>query len=107
MPNNLVKSVAKKTGKNVDEIEKLWSQAKAAADNEYKGLDKTDSGKYYAIVVSIFKKMAGIKEDYKEMEEDVDASTNLSTSNTAPGMQGLQYNKFSQMMRRKKTECEK
>lgn len=55
MPNNIVKSFAKKTGKTVQEVEKMWDEAKAIA---YKSGHKED----YDYVVGILKNMLKINE---------------------------------------------
>jgi len=61
MPNDVVKSFADKTGKSVDEMEKLWNKAKAKAKEEYPDI-KADSDEFYKRTMGIFKKMAGVKE---------------------------------------------
>lgn len=63
MPTAYIKSVAAKTGKSTKELEKIWSRAKAAASAQ----GKTDS---YALITSIFKKMAKIEST--EMFTDID-----------------------------------
>lgn len=58
MPNDLVKSYAKKSGKSIDEVEKIWNEAKAAA--EEKGL-KDD--KLYSYANAMLQKKLGIAEE--------------------------------------------
>jgi len=55
MPNNIVKSFAKKSGKSVDEVEKLWSEAKSAAEKEGHKED-------YNYIVGILKRMLSLNE---------------------------------------------
>ena len=59
MPNSLVQSFAKKSGKSVQEVEKLWTKAKDIAKE--KGLDDAD---VYAYTVGILKKILSISEDF-------------------------------------------
>jgi len=59
MPASIVKSIADKSGKSVDEVERLWGEAKAKAKEEGKSEDGDD---FYPYVVGILKRMAGIKE---------------------------------------------
>lgn len=54
MPNNIVKSFAKKSGKSIDEVEALWDKAVKLAVK--KGLVK-DTGAFFAYVTSTIKKM--------------------------------------------------
>ena len=53
MPSPIVKSLAKKNGLSVADVEKLWDRAKAAATNQI----KKDDPNFYAYVVAILKKM--------------------------------------------------
>jgi hypothetical protein len=70
MPPPQIKALAKKSGKSPAEVEKAWEKAK----KEAKGAKLSDgstipdseekwSGKHYAYVVGIVKKMLGMKED--------------------------------------------
>lgn len=72
MPSNLINSYAEKTGLSVEEVEKKWNQAKETVKKQYKDINET-SDKYYALTVSIFKKMLKMK------NEEMTATTN-STS---------------------------
>lgn len=57
MPNNVIKSYSKKTGKSESELEKKWAKAeKIAKDNGQKG--------NYPYIMGIFKRMLDIKEDF-------------------------------------------
>ena len=60
MPTASIKSFATKTGKSVEEVEKLYKEAKAQTEAEYK-ITKEDE-KYYPIVIGILKKMLKIKD---------------------------------------------
>lgn len=55
MPANIVKSFAEKTGKSVQEVEKLWDKAKELAAD---GGHKED----YNYIVGILKKMLKLNE---------------------------------------------
>ena len=56
MPNAMIKSFSKKTGKSVKDIEKLWNQAKEIVKNEYKGKVKPGTPQFFALVVTILNK---------------------------------------------------
>lgn len=60
MPNSLVKSFAKKTGKSIPEVESLWNKAEDIAS---KNSDINGEAKY-AYIVGILKKMLSIEEDF-------------------------------------------
>ena len=62
MPADLVKSFAEKTGKSVQEVEKLWDTAKELAD---KAGHKED----YAYITGILKKMLKLDESVKSFRE--------------------------------------
>lgn len=91
MPSNLVKSYAEKTGMSVEEVEKKWNEAKAIVKNEYKDI-APESEKYYALLVSIFKKMLKVK------TEDI-AATNTTSMG---GRDAIYANKIGSMKRIKK-----
>jgi hypothetical protein len=57
MPNQVIKSFAKKSGKSEADVEKLWNQAKGMASE--KGL-KDDA--FFAFATASLKTMCGIKE---------------------------------------------
>jgi len=52
MPSVLVKSLAKKYSKSIDDVESKWNRAKAIVSNQYGNVDD-----HYGAVVSIVKKM--------------------------------------------------
>ena len=54
MPNSIVKSFAKKTGKSVQDVEKLWDKAVGIAAKQ--GLAK-DSEAFFAYTTGVLKKM--------------------------------------------------
>jgi hypothetical protein len=56
----LIQSLADQSGKSVDDVEKLWNQAKESVKKEYK--IEPDSERFYALVVGTLKKMLGISE---------------------------------------------
>lgn len=59
MPSDVIKSFAKKSGKSEEEVEKLWKEAKAKAEEQ--GLEDE---KMYAYATAILKKMVGLDEAY-------------------------------------------
>jgi len=61
MPNALIKKYANLTGKEVEQVEKLWDKAKAIAKGE--GRDEKDDS-FYPYVVGILKRMLSINEDF-------------------------------------------
>jgi len=58
MPNTIIKSFSKKSGKSIQEVEKLWDKAKALAKEKM----PEDDEKFYAYVTSILKNMLSINE---------------------------------------------
>ena len=58
MPVAAIKTFSKKTGKSEKELESLWKRAKKLAKDE--GHEEE-----YDYIMAIFKKMSGIKENYK------------------------------------------
>lgn len=71
MPNNIVQSFAKKSGKSIDQVEKLWQKAKAIAAEEGHVED-------YAYITGILKKMLSIKEEQHYMKSYKDYIRELS-----------------------------
>lgn len=69
MPPNLVKSFSKKSGKSVDTIEKYWDDAQIVVSKQYPDVEK-DSDRYFALVTSIVKKMAGIEDKKVETRDN-------------------------------------
>ena len=66
MPNSIIKSFAKESGKSVGEVEKLWNQAKESAKKEGK---KESDDSFYAYVTGTLKKMLKISEGTTTMNE--------------------------------------
>lgn len=61
MPNNVVKSIARRTGKSPAEVEGKWQQAKRLTSHEYPHLGEKDED-FWAIVNSLTHKLSGVKE---------------------------------------------
>lgn len=59
MPAAVVKSFAKKTGKSVADVEKLWDKAKESAKKQR----DEDDPNFFRLVVGILKKMLKIEEN--------------------------------------------
>lgn len=74
MPNAIIKHFSDKSNKSVEEVEKLWNEAKKIAKKEYPDVKITDD-KYYAIVVGILKKMLGFNEDVNPANPAITTST--------------------------------
>lgn len=61
MPNSIIQSFAKKTGKSVSDVEALWKKAEDIAS---KNSDIDGGEAKYAYIVGILKKMLSIDEDF-------------------------------------------
>lgn len=57
MPSNLVKSLARKTGRSIKELEELWTQAKEITRSE--GIVESDKDNFYKYAVGVFKQSLG------------------------------------------------
>jgi len=77
MPSNVVTSFAKKTGKSVDDVEKMWDDAIKIVKKQYKDVEDS-SDDFYRLVTGILKKMLKI--------EDTSATTTLSLGGTTDGV---------------------
>jgi hypothetical protein len=62
MPNAVLQSFAKKTGKSLDTLEKYWNVAVKEAEKTFNKKQKDFTDKQYAFVTGMVKNMAGIKE---------------------------------------------
>jgi hypothetical protein len=60
MPSNVVTSFAKKTGKSVDDVEKMWDDAVEIVKKQYKDIED-GSEDFYRLVTGILKKMLKIE----------------------------------------------
>lgn len=64
MPSDLIKNYAEKTGKSIDELEKLWEKAKEITSE--KGFSEENSPDlFYSYTHGVFKRMLGIKDKGK------------------------------------------
>lgn len=93
MPNSLVQSFAKKSGKSVPEVEKLWNKVQDMAKE--KGLEDEHM---YAYTVGILKKMLSIEEDFAI---GVDGPAALDQGFPAPGNSGVFADKIGKIQKRK------
>jgi len=93
MPNSLIKSFAKKSGKTIPEVEKLWNKAQDMAKE--KGLEDDNM---YAYTVGILKKMLSIEEDFSI---GVSGSAALDQGFPAPGNPGVFADKIGKTRKRK------
>jgi hypothetical protein len=68
MASAQLKALSEKTGKSMEEVEKLWDKAKTIVSKEYKDVSKEkDSDKYYSLVMGVLKKSLGVKESFIDM----------------------------------------
>ena len=58
MPNSIIKSYAKKTGKSIEDIEKIWNQAKTEAASKF----DSENGSFWAYVNATTRAKLGLKE---------------------------------------------
>ena len=93
MPNSLVKSFAKKSGKSVEEVEKLWQEAEQIAKKN----DVKEESKY-AYIVGILKKMLSIDEDFSI---GVGGPAALDAGVPESGESGVFANKMGKTQKRK------
>lgn len=59
MPVASIKKIAKDSGKSIEEVEKIWDEAKSIVDREYPNIKK-ESNQYYSLVMAITKNMVGV-----------------------------------------------
>lgn len=59
MPNKVIKSYAKKTGKSEDELEKKWKKAEEITKKKFGSYEDN-----YGYVMGVFKKMISLKESF-------------------------------------------
>lgn len=93
MPNSLVQSFAKKSGKSLEEVEKLWNKVEDIAKE--KGLEDEYM---YAYTVGILKKMLSISEDFAI---GVDGPAALDAGVPESGNTGVFANKIGKTQKRK------
>jgi hypothetical protein len=65
MPVPLIKHLARETNKSVAEVEGMWEAAKEQADKKFKERDDH----YWAYVVAVTKRKAGVKDDSGNQEK--------------------------------------
>lgn len=68
MPVPYLSNLSKETGKSLDELEKLWGEAKKIASEHFNKPESEFGNKEFAYVVGVIKKMTGV-EDKKESLE--------------------------------------
>lgn len=69
MPNPIMKSFAKKADTTVKRVEKLWNKSEKLVMKKYDLTPQEDSDRFYALVVSVLKKILKIDKP-KEIIED-------------------------------------
>ena len=94
MPNAIVKSFAKQSGKSIDDVEDLWAKAYSLAK---KNPNIKDENKY-AYTVGILKKMLNVEEDFGI---SVDGPAALDTGVPASGNLGVFADKIGKIQKRK------
>jgi hypothetical protein len=111
VPVNILKHFAQKSGKDISEIEPLWSKAKDIVKKQYpKVSDKDDN--YYEIVVGVLKKMLKV-EDAPSVDvggSPVMTTSTIGTLGPGPILARYQRNKSSdkipdKMKKNKKKPC--
>lgn len=63
MPNAIIRSFSDKSGKDEQEVERLWTKATELVNQKYPEI-KSGEDKYYALITGILKKMLKINEDF-------------------------------------------
>ena len=81
MPSSIVKSFAKKTGKDMDEVERLWKKARALATNAKSTSDKD----YYPYVVGILRRMLKMSEDTRDSDAALDKFLESASDDSEDG----------------------
>lgn len=92
MPTAQLKSFAEKSGKPLADLERYWDSAKADAAEKF----KHGSKKFWAYVVGIVKKRAGLSEqltfkDFIALREDFEIDEDLKRKTTVQLEKGLTY----------------
>ena len=90
MPSDVVKSIAKRAVKSVGEVEDLWDRAKKEVDDQYDDIDK-DSDRYWKLVTSITKRMAGLEESVQK--DDMEGGLEGKVRRTPSGEEIKEYKK--------------
>lgn len=83
MPNAVVKSYAKQTGKSTDTVEKNWDKGKDAAKNA--GLTP-GSDEFYAYTNAVTKKMSGVSEEEEKDKKGSKYTPFFQTQGFVEGM---------------------
>lgn len=65
MPTPYIKKIAKQQSISIDTAESYWARAKKIVDEQYDQYSH-DNDKYWQLVTSIFKSMAGVKESVQD-----------------------------------------
>ena len=68
MPSNVVKSFAKKTGKKVSDVEKLWDKAEEIVKDNYSNVE-VGSSRYYSLVNGTLQRMLKLDEVYTKLKK--------------------------------------
>jgi hypothetical protein len=79
MPNPVMKSFAKQSGKKVKTVEKLWKKCEKLVKKEY-DIDE-ESERFYPLVVGCLKNLLDIKKEDKEQKDVVTDAGMITTSN--------------------------
>ena len=90
MPNNIVKSFAKRTNRTEAEVEGLWNKAKSLVTDDYPDV-QDGSEEFYKLLTGVLKRMLSIK-----TEEN--PSGGISYSDVKPGT--VPFNTYHQQKRR-------
>ena len=78
MPSSMIKSFAKKAGKSVEKVEKIWDKAKQSVTKRFP--EKSEEERI-PIIVGLVKHILGV-------DETAQASTTVSTAKVGSGQSG-------------------
>jgi len=74
MPNPIMRSFAKKADTTVKKVERLWNKSEKLVKKKYELTPEEDSDRFYALVVSVLKKILGLD---KKVDEDAMTTGNI------------------------------
>lgn len=92
MPTPLIRSFAKRSGKSVSEVDKMWQKTKAELYSEGHS-PKKDGGGFYGMLVSILEKKLHLKGKKKKNESIVDKGMDLENPTDELVDKGMDFEK--------------
>lgn len=100
MPNPIMKSFAKKADTTVKRVEKLWNKSEKLVKKKYDLTPEEDSDRFYALVVSVLKKILKIDTPKVVSEDDVGTASAPPAINTTSMGAYQYYSKVGEPARR-------